>query len=164
MMDALGAIGLPEVVAAIVVLGLTAYAITGGADFGGGVWDLLARGPRKASQRKLISGALAPIWEANHVWLIVVIVVLFTAFPPAFSAIAIALHLPLTALLVGIVLRGSAFVFRAYGGAGHGSGSGTAVYSRPAGGSGYQARAARGGHGPCGRSDRADTTHRRALV
>jgi cytochrome bd ubiquinol oxidase subunit II len=65
-------------------------------------------------QRRLISEAIGPVWEANHVWLILVIVILFTAFPPAFSAIATALHIPLTLLLIGIVLRGSAFTFRTY--------------------------------------------------
>lgn len=104
-----------EVVIAIVTLAsLILYALMGGADFGGGVWDLLARGPRAGRQRKLISDAIAPIWEANHVWLILVIVLLFTAWPAAFAAMMTALHIPLTAMLVGIVLRGSAFVFRKY--------------------------------------------------
>ena len=103
--------------AAAMLGGLALYAITGGADFGGGVWDLVARGPRAAEQRRLIERALAPVWEANHVWLIFVIVVLFSAFPPAFAALGIRFHAPLTAALIGIVLRGSAFVFRSYGGA-----------------------------------------------
>ncbi|HEU5056286.1 MAG TPA: cytochrome d ubiquinol oxidase subunit II [Kofleriaceae bacterium] len=103
--------------AAAMLGGLVVYAITGGADFGGGVWDLVARGPRAAEQRRLIERALAPVWEANHVWLIFVVVVLFSAFPPAFAALGIRFHWPLTAALVGIVLRGSAFVFRSYGGA-----------------------------------------------
>lgn len=93
---------------------LTIYALTGGADYGGGVWDLLAWGPRRKAQRELIAEAIAPIWEANHVWLIIVIVILFTAFPPAFAAIATALHIPLTLMLIGIVLRGAAFTFRSY--------------------------------------------------
>jgi cytochrome d ubiquinol oxidase subunit II len=76
---------------------------------------LLARGPRAEAQRKLVSESIAPIWEANHVWLIVVIVLLFTAFPLAFAAIMTALNIPLTLMLVGIVLRGAAFAFRAYG-------------------------------------------------
>jgi cytochrome d ubiquinol oxidase subunit II len=106
---------LAVVLAGVMMLALVVYALTGGADFGGGVWDLLARGPRAEAQRRLIADAIAPIWEANHVWLIVVIVVLFTAFPSAFAAITTALHIPLTLMLIGIVLRGSAFVFRAYG-------------------------------------------------
>jgi cytochrome bd ubiquinol oxidase subunit II len=108
-------VGLPEVVAAIMVLALNAYALTGGADFGGGVWDLLARGPGRAAQRALIAEQIAPIWEANHVWLILVVVMLFTAFPAVFAALGIVLHIPLTLMLLGIVARGSSFVFRSYG-------------------------------------------------
>jgi cytochrome d ubiquinol oxidase subunit II len=111
-------IGLPELIAGIMVVALNAYVLMGGADFGGGVWDLLARGPRAARQRDLIASAIAPIWEANHVWLIVVVVMSFTAFPEAFRELAIVLHVPLTIMLVGVVLRGTAFVFRSYGGAG----------------------------------------------
>jgi len=107
---------MPEVlVAGILLAALWLYALTGGADFGGGVWDLLARGPRANDQRALIAQAIGPIWEANHVWLILVVVLLFVAFPAVFAAIAIDLHIPLVLLLLGIVLRGSAFVFRAYG-------------------------------------------------
>ncbi len=62
-----------------------------GADFGGGVWDLLASGPRRAAQRALIEKAIGPIWETNHVWLILVVVLLFGAFPPAFAAVSVAL-------------------------------------------------------------------------
>jgi cytochrome d ubiquinol oxidase subunit II len=100
--------------ALVTVAALNAYLVSGGADFGGGVWDLLASGPRRRRQQDLIAHAIAPIWEANHVWLILAIVLLFTCFPPAFSAIATILHIPLTLMLIGIVLRGSAFVFRAY--------------------------------------------------
>jgi cytochrome d ubiquinol oxidase subunit II len=114
-MSEMYAFGLSDVVAALIIVALAAYAITGGADYGGGVWDLLASGPRKHEQRDLITRSLAPIWEANHVWLIVVVVMLFTAFPAAFSAIAISQHIPLTIMLFGIVARGSAFVFRSYG-------------------------------------------------
>jgi cytochrome d ubiquinol oxidase subunit II len=93
---------------------LILYALMGGADYGGGMWDLLASGPKAQRQRHAIVEAIAPIWEANHVWLILVVVLLFTAFPRAFSVIMIALHIPITAMLIGIVLRGSAFVFRKY--------------------------------------------------
>jgi cytochrome d ubiquinol oxidase subunit II len=106
---------LPVVVAATILGALVAYAVTGGADFGGGVWDSFATGPRRAEQRALIANAIAPIWEANHVWLIIVVVLLFTCFPGAFSDLFIALHVPISLMLVGIALRGSAFVFRAYG-------------------------------------------------
>jgi len=105
---------LPDLLAAIILAALIAYALTGGADFGGGVWDLLASGPRADRQRETIARAIGPIWEANHVWLILVIVLLFTAFPPAFAAIMTALHVPIAIMLVGIVLRGSSFVFRTY--------------------------------------------------
>jgi len=106
---------LGEACAALMLAALMAYAVTGGADFGGGVWDLLATGPRRAAQRGLIERAIAPVWEANHVWLIFVVVVLFTAFPSVYARVSTVLHLPLTALLLGIVARGSAFVFRQYG-------------------------------------------------
>ncbi len=107
-------IGPAELVAGVALVALTAYVLLGGADFGGGVWDLLASGPRKREQRALIAEAIGPIWEANHVWLIIVIVVLFTCFPVAFARLAIALHIPLSLMLIGIVLRGSAFVFRSH--------------------------------------------------
>src|SRR5436190_21660194 len=107
-------ITLAEVVGIVVLITLTLYALGAGADVGGGVWDLLAGGFRARAQRELIAGAIGPIWESNHVWLILVVVVLFVAFPPAFAAICIALHIPLTIMLIGIVLRGSAFVFRSY--------------------------------------------------
>ena len=108
-------ITLAMIIAGIVMISLNAYVLLAGADFGGGVWDFFARGDRRRAQRDLISHAIAPIWEANHVWLILVIVLLFTCFPAAFSTIAITLHVPLTLMLLGIVLRGSAFIFRSYG-------------------------------------------------
>ncbi len=106
---------LERVIAACLSLALIVYALTGGADFGGGMWDLLAAGPRAERQREAIADAIAPIWEANHVWLILVVVLLFTGFPSGFAAIMTALNIPVTAMLIGIVLRGSAFVFRKYG-------------------------------------------------
>src|SRR6266853_6789357 len=93
---------------------LIIYALLGGADYGGGVWDMFAFGRSAPAQRALIAQAIGPVWEANHVWLIHVIVVLFTAIPPAFAAISTALHIPLTLLLIGIVLRGTTFTFRSY--------------------------------------------------
>jgi len=102
------------VLAGAVMVGLTAYVLMGGADFGGGVWDLFASGPRKQQQRALIAEAIGPIWEANHVWLILVVVLLFVCFPAVFARISVALHIPLTLMLIGIVLRGSAFTFRTY--------------------------------------------------
>lgn len=100
---------------AVMGLGLVAYALSGGADLGAGVWSLLARGPRKEAQRQAVHDAIAPIWEANHVWLIFVIVVMFSAFSRAFAVISIALHIPIALALLGIVLRGAAYTFRAYG-------------------------------------------------
>lgn len=104
----------PELIGGFMVAGLVLYMLGGGADFGGGVWDLLARGPRKAQQRDLIERAIGPVWEANHVWFIFVFVLLFSAFPPAFAAMTTALFTPLTLYALGLVLRGSAFTFRHY--------------------------------------------------
>jgi cytochrome d ubiquinol oxidase subunit II len=105
---------LETIIAGVMVASLVLYALLGGADYGGGVWDLFAFGPRAREQRALIANAIGPVWEANHVWLILLVVVLFTAFPPAFAVIATALHIPITLLLIGIVLRGTAFTFRTY--------------------------------------------------
>jgi cytochrome d ubiquinol oxidase subunit II len=105
---------LAAVLAALLALSLDAYVLFGGADFGGGVWDLLATGPQKGRQREVISHAIGPIWEANHVWLILAIVLTFTCFPPVFARVGTVLHIPLTLMLLGIVLRGSAFTFRTY--------------------------------------------------
>src|SRR6266702_5036824 len=96
-------------------IGLTLYALLGGADFGGGVWTILSSGRSKEHQRKMISQTIAPVWEANHVWLIFVITGLFAAFPRAFEALSVALYVPFSIALAGIVFRGSAFAFRAHG-------------------------------------------------
>jgi cytochrome d ubiquinol oxidase subunit II len=101
-------------VAGLALLALVAYAVLGGADFGGGIWDLFASGPRRRAQREAIAHAMGPVWEANHVWLIFVIVILFSAFPVAYGTLSIALFLPFHLVLLGIILRGAAFVFRAY--------------------------------------------------
>ncbi|MGH7230808.1 MAG: cytochrome d ubiquinol oxidase subunit II [Nitrospiraceae bacterium] len=100
------------VLAGSILIALTFYALMGGADYGAGVWSLLARGRLAHEQRELIAAAIGPIWEANHVWLILVVTILFTAFPAAFALITTTLHIPLTLLLMGVVLRGSAFAFR----------------------------------------------------
>jgi cytochrome d ubiquinol oxidase subunit II len=102
-----------DAAAAILVVGATFYALFGGADFGGGFWDLIAGGPERGEQpRALIQRSLTPVWEANHVWLIFVLVVLWTAFPPAFSAIFSTLYVPLALAALGIVMRGAGFAFR----------------------------------------------------
>ena len=103
-----------DLLGAVILAALVAYALFAGADFGAGIWDLLASGPRRREQRAAIERAIGPIWEANHVWLILVVVVLFTGFPSAFATISITLFTPLVLLLVGIVLRGAAFTFRTY--------------------------------------------------
>jgi cytochrome bd ubiquinol oxidase subunit II len=107
---------LATICAALIWFALIAYAVLGGADFGGGVWDLLARGPRAEKERAAIASALGPVWEANNVWLIFVIVLSWTTFPIVYAAISTALFIPLTLALVGIIFRGAAFGFRsAYG-------------------------------------------------
>src|SRR6267143_1931984 len=102
------------IVACFMFVALIFYAVTGDADYGGGMWDLLAAGARAGAQRDAIERAIGPIWEADHVWLILIVVILFTAFPPAFAAMMTALNIPFTLMLIGIVLRGSAFIFRKY--------------------------------------------------
>jgi cytochrome bd ubiquinol oxidase subunit II len=100
-------------VAAILIMVIAAYALFGGADFGGGIWDLLAGSPEHGkAPRELIDEAITPVWEANHVWLVFILVLLWTAFPPAFAAIMTALFVPLSLSLLGIVLRGVGFAFR----------------------------------------------------
>lgn len=103
---------LASICAGLVGVGLIAYATLGGADFGGGVWDLLARGPRAERQREAITHAIGPVWEANNVWLIYVIVVTWTTFPLVYAAVSTALFIPIVLALVGIVLRGAAFGLR----------------------------------------------------
>jgi len=102
-----------DVCAVILWVGVTLYAIFGGADFGAGIWDLLAgRGDRAERVRGQIDRSIGPVWEANHVWLIFVLVVLWTAFPSLFSAIMTTLYIPLSLAALGIVLRGAGFAFR----------------------------------------------------
>jgi cytochrome d ubiquinol oxidase subunit II len=102
-----------DAAAAILWVGATFYALFGGADFGGGFWDLIAGDAEKGERpRALIQRSLTPVWEANHVWLIFILVVLWTAFPPAFSAVMTTLYVPIALAAVGIVLRGSGFAFR----------------------------------------------------
>ncbi|HZR12243.1 MAG TPA: cytochrome d ubiquinol oxidase subunit II [Acidimicrobiia bacterium] len=102
-----------DAVAVLLIVAVTAYAVLAGADFGAGFWDLLAgvadRGERP---RALIEHSIGPVWEANHVWLIFTLVMLWTAFPPAFASITSTLFVPLTLAAFGIVLRGASFAFR----------------------------------------------------
>jgi cytochrome d ubiquinol oxidase subunit II len=102
-----------DAVAVVLFVAVTAYAVFGGADFGAGFWDLVAGDAEKGKRpRAVIARAIAPVWEANHVWLIFTLVVLWTAFSEAFAAIMLTLFVPLTFAAFGIVLRGSSFVFR----------------------------------------------------
>jgi cytochrome bd ubiquinol oxidase subunit II len=100
-------------VGGILLASVTLYAVLGGADFGGGLWDLLAGGDRRGrAPRRLIEESIAPVWEANHVWLVFDLVIFWTAFPHAFAAVMTAAALPLWFALLGIVLRGAGFAFR----------------------------------------------------
>jgi cytochrome bd ubiquinol oxidase subunit II len=102
-----------DVAAAILWTGATLYAVFGGADFGGGLWDLIAGNAEKGkAPRARIQRSLTPVWEANHVWLIFILVVLWTAFPEAFGALMSTLYVPLALAAFGIVLRGAGFAFR----------------------------------------------------
>jgi len=97
-----------------VLIGLIMYAAFAGADFGGGIWTALASGPRARSQQVSLFEAIGPVWETNHVWLVFVVVALFTAFPLAFAVLFEALLVPIAMALIGIVLRGAAYAFRHY--------------------------------------------------
>ena len=104
---------LPELAAALTLVGLTAYVVLGGADFGAGFWDLTAGGAKRGGPvRAMIKRAMSPVWEANHVWLIFVLVMLWTAFPEAFGSIGSTLAIPLFLAALGIVLRGGAFALK----------------------------------------------------
>jgi cytochrome bd ubiquinol oxidase subunit II len=104
---------LADLAAAVLILALAAYAVLGGADFGAGFWDLTAGGAERGARlRGLIKRSMGPVWEANHVWLIVVLVVLWTCFPHAFGPLMETLYVPLFLAAVGIILRGAAFALR----------------------------------------------------
>ncbi len=106
---------LSDIIAALMFLGVVAYALFGGADFGTGVWDLTAGDAESGSElRSQIDRSLGPVWEANHVWLIYVLVFMWTAFPTAFVAIMNTLFIPWMLVALGIVLRGGAFAFRKF--------------------------------------------------
>jgi cytochrome bd ubiquinol oxidase subunit II len=106
-------VSLAEVFLAVIWLGVTGYVLFAGADFGAGFWDLLAGDTQRGMpQRKLIEHTIAPVWEANHVWLIFVIVMMWTGFPEVFASIASTTYIPLTLAAFGIIGRGAAFAFR----------------------------------------------------
>jgi cytochrome d ubiquinol oxidase subunit II len=101
------------VIAVVLFIAVTAYAVFGGADFGAGFWDLVAGGAARGERpREHIDHSIAPVWEANHVWLIFCFVVLWTGFSEAYESITMTLFVPLTLAAFGIVLRGSSFAFR----------------------------------------------------
>lgn len=99
-----------EINLSILVISLLLYVVLGGADFGGGILELFTRG--KAAG--IVSKAIAPVWEANHMWLILAVVILFVGFPTVYSTVLTALHIPVLLVLIGIIFRGSAFTFRHY--------------------------------------------------
>jgi cytochrome d ubiquinol oxidase subunit II len=102
-----------QAVAVVLFFGVSAYALFGGADFGAGFWDLVAGGAEKGKQpRAVVDHSIGPVWEANHVWLIFILVVMWTCFPEAFGSIMLTLFVPLSLAALGIVLRGSSFAFR----------------------------------------------------
>ena len=102
-----------NVVGAILLASVTLYAVLGGADFGAGLWDLLAGATaRGRTPRGLIEESITPVWEANHVWLVFDLVIFWTAFPHAFAAVMTTLALPIWLAVGGIVLRGAGFAFR----------------------------------------------------
>jgi cytochrome d ubiquinol oxidase subunit II len=102
------------ILAGVMLAALVIYSLLGGADYGAGFWDLMCSGLRQEEQRALIARAIQPVWEANHIWLILVVVLTFSGFPAAFSGICLGLAVPIFLILLGIVLRGSSYVFRAY--------------------------------------------------
>jgi cytochrome d ubiquinol oxidase subunit II len=106
---------LPYVLLSILWIALIVYTVLGGADFGAGMLELFTFGPTGERQDALIDESLDPVWEANHVWLIFLLVVFFTTFPPVFAAINVVLFIPLMLAVIGIVLRGSTFAFRVHG-------------------------------------------------
>jgi len=108
---------LATVVAMAMFLGVVVYALFAGADFGSGFYDLTAGFDRRGSEiRTLVDTSIGPVWEANHVWLIYILVMWWTGFPAAFAAATTTLFIPLSLALTGIVLRGASFAFRKYSG------------------------------------------------
>ena len=106
---------LPEICAGLVILGVTAYAVFGSADFGAGFWDLTAGGAERGGRvRGMIQRSMSPVWEANHVWLIFVLVMVWTAFPVAFGSLMTTLAIPMFLAAIGIIFRGTAFALRGH--------------------------------------------------
>ncbi len=103
-----------EAVAIFLAGALMLYVLLGGADFGAGILEMFVNRRTRGQQKKIINKAMGPVWEVNHIWLIIAVVILFNAFPKAFSQISVTFHIPLTLMLIGIIIRGCAFAFRVY--------------------------------------------------
>lgn len=102
------------VVIAFLWVAICLYLITGGADFGAGIIELMSRKSYRDKTRSIMLKSIAPIWEANHMWLIIAIVILFVGFPTIYTTVSTYLHIPIVLMLVGIIARGTAFTFRNY--------------------------------------------------
>ena len=102
------------VVIGFLAFSLLLYCLLAGADFGAGVLEIFMSGERREAQRGIIGKAMGPVWEANHIWLILIVVILFTGFPEVYSRVSVNLHIPLTAMLLGVIARGCSFTFRHY--------------------------------------------------
>ncbi|WP_311181780.1 cytochrome d ubiquinol oxidase subunit II [Hymenobacter volaticus] len=105
---------MPYVVITYLCLSILLYLLLGGADFGAGIMELFTRSKNRSAARQTMSHAIGPIWEANHMWLIIAVVILFVGFPRIYSVMSVYLHIPLLIMLMGIIARGTAFVFRHY--------------------------------------------------
>lgn len=103
-----------EIIIAILGISLIFYVVFAGADFGAGIYELLCLITRQESRKNLVERAIGPIWEANHMWLILAVVIFFMGFPKAFAIFTNVFHIPLVMVLVGIIFRGTAFAFRHY--------------------------------------------------
>lgn len=103
-----------NVVIVFLCLSILLYFLLGGADFGAGIIELFTSTKNRSRTRKTMYHAIGPVWEANHMWLIIAIVILFVAFPSVYTVMSVHLHIPLTIMLIGIIARGTAFVFRHY--------------------------------------------------
>lgn len=95
-------------------LSICLYVILGGADFGAGIVELFTRKKNRSKTKVLMYESIAPVWEANHMWLIIAIVILFVGFPEIYTTLSTYLHIPLVLMLIGIIARGTAFTFRHY--------------------------------------------------
>jgi cytochrome d ubiquinol oxidase subunit II len=102
------------VVIAFLWVSICLYLITGGADFGAGIIELFSRKSYRAKTKSIMLKSIAPIWEANHMWLIIAIVILFVGFPTIYTTVSTYLHIPVVLMLIGIIARGTAFTFRNY--------------------------------------------------